>query len=206
MRLQSLPLFLLFCTLFSAPAFGQRTEEEARDDLKYDSEEPRRQRPAGFRDQLWLGTGAQLGFGATSFSSQFVVGLSPIVGYKLNNFLSVGPRAGITYNRYRDDRFNFKQGFVEYEVGAFVRAMVFRGFFAHAEYDLLNEVDIVAGQNGAMTQRRTRAVPFLGGGINQGGGPGSTGFEFLILFRLTQPDIINDSPFQIRTGINWNLF
>ena len=42
-------------------------------------------------------------------------------------------------------------------------------------------------------------------GINQGGGPGSAGFEFMVLFRLTQPDRINDAPYEIRSGFTYNF-
>ena len=198
--------FLLFLALLLAPvvAFAQTPEEEADDDLDYYNNRPQVVDRRG-DSPIWYGTGAQLGFAATSFQSNFLIGLSPIVGYKVNNFLSVGPRGSVTYNRFRDDRFDFREGYVEWEFGGFARALIYRGFFAHAEYNLLNEVDIFGNGNGLQTVRRTRAVPFLGGGIQQGGGPGGVGFEVLILFRLTQPDVINDSPFQFRTGINFNL-
>ena len=202
--------FLLLLALAFLPtlAYAQTTpEEEAEEDLDYYNN--RRDTEVGRRGDspIWYGTGAQLGFAATSFQSNFLIGLSPIVGYKVNNFLSVGPRGSFTYNRFRDDRFDFREGYFEWELGAFARALVYRGFFAHVEYNLLNEVDIFQNQSTfeLETVRRTRAVPFAGGGINQGGGPGQMGFEVLILFRLTQPDIINDSPFQFRTGINFNL-
>ena len=198
-------LLLLALALLPTLAYAQTTpEEEAEDDLDYYNNRNTVVDRRG-DSPIWYGTGAQLGFAATSFQSNFLIGLSPIVGYKLNNFLSVGPRGSITYNRFRDDRFDFKEGYFEWELGAFARAMVFRGFFAHVEYNLLNEVDIFSNGRDLETVRRTRAVPFAGGGINQGGGPGGVGFEVLILFRLTQSDVINDSPFQFRTGINFNL-
>jgi len=53
--------------------------------------------------------------------------------------------------------------------------------------------------------RTTRAIPFLGGGLSQGGGPGAAGFEILILFRLSAADQIGDAPFEIRSGINFNF-
>lgn len=196
-------LLLLFTC--SVVTFAQTTEREAEEDLDYYSDKS----PANFDDgrlgsQIWWGTGAQLGFNSNNFESFFQIGLSPIVGYKINQVLSVGPRGSFAYNSYRQTRTggDFKASFVTWSAGAFARAKVFGQFFAHGEYSLLNEVE---GFNGDDAIRATRAVPFLGGGISQGGGPGQAGFEILILFRLTAADRIGDSPFQFRSGLNFNF-
>lgn len=204
--------FLLLALLtYSTSAYAQTSDEKAREDLDFyvnnrDGDRERFNEGGDF----WYGTGAQLGFGATQFQSEFRIGITPILGYKINNFLSVGPRAGILYNRIRRDLgggTEFKQGFITWSAGAFARAKVYRGFFAHAEYSLVNEVQGFnqTGPDDFDLIRSTRAIPFAGVGLNQGGGPGQTGFEILVLFRLTQPEVINDSPFEFRTGINWNF-
>ena len=207
---RSLPLLFLLLTLLSTAMYAQRTEEDARDDLDYTRSS---QRPQFDRrnNSFWFGTGAQLGFVGGNNTSFFNVGLTPIVGYKINNILSVGPRGGFAYNRYRQDGFGgsagIKTGYFTWSLGAFTRAKVFRGFFAHAEYSLVNEVDgFTQNASGDIEPvRSTRAIPFLGAGLSQGGGPGTVGFEILILFRLTQPETINDSPYEFRTGINYNF-
>lgn len=202
-------LLFLFFVLFTVTASAQRTEEEARGDISYRSTRDDRQVVRGerFTDNLWFGAGAQLGFQSSNFNSFFQIGLSPIVGYKINNFLSVGPRGSFAYNRYTEDIGNndrFKSSFITWQAGLFTRAIVFRPFFVHAEYSLVSDVQRFDANGDPI--RQIRAIPFLGGGYSQGGGGiGGAGFEVLILFRLSQADRIGDAPFEIRSGVNFNF-
>jgi hypothetical protein len=200
-----LPLILL-CAFSSFLVAQGNTEEGARDDFDYySSTNDQDQRGESFADNLWFGTGAQLAFQGGNNTSFFQIGLSPIVGYKINNFLSVGPRGSFAYNRYKEDFGNgeFKANFVTWSAGAFARTKIVFPFFAHVEYSLLNEVQNFDGNGDPV--RSTRAIPFLGGGISQGGQDGGAGYEILILFRLSQADRIGDAPFEIRTGLNFNF-
>ncbi len=197
--------------LLSVSAFAQTTEEEARDDLDY-TRAPQRERFDRRNNNFWYGTGAQLGFAGGNGQSFFNIGLTPIVGYKINEIFSVGPRGSFVYNRFKQDGFRgspeIKEGYFTWSLGAFGRAKIFRGIFAHVEYSLVNEVDgftSVGSSGDVETVRSTRAIPFLGAGLQQGGGPGGAGFEILILFRLNQPETINDSPYELRTGVNFNF-
>ena len=196
-------LYLLLLLSIGLSASAQTTEEEANDDLAYSS--TRRDNDIRIDRPWWFGTGAQLQFSSFNNTNFFLIGLSPMAGYHINNFLSVGPRGAVAYNRFRDDQGGRDQtlSFITWSAGAFARAKIFRGIFAHAEYSLVNEAlstDLAGNIN-----RTTRAIPFLGAGLNQGGGPGSAGFEILLLFRLSQPETISDSPYEFRTGINWNF-
>ncbi len=195
--------FLLFVAslLLSSLVIGQTREDAARDDLGYGN----RSRPAQDNEggDIWYGAGATLGFSANQFSSLFRIGVAPMVGYKFNNFLSAGPRASVVYSRFSSDV--FKDNSINWAVGLFARAKVFRSFFVHAEYSLLNEREVNPINGFWLDGRVVRAIPFLGGGINQGGGPGSAGFEFMVLFRLIQPDRINDAPYEIRSGFTYNF-
>ncbi len=203
-------LFLLLLCACSLTAYAQgTTEEEAKEDLDYYNTDNDRtrfdERGDDFGSNLWYGAGAQLGFSGGNNSSFFQIGLSPIVGYKLNNFLSVGPRGSFAYNSFRfaTNVGDVRENFVTWSAGAFARARVVGQFFAHAEYSLVNE-RLQNFQTGEL-EGITRAIPFLGGGISQGGGPGAAGFEILILFRLSGTDRIGDSPFEFRSGINFNF-
>jgi hypothetical protein len=201
---QYLLLFLLCACSLSTYAQGT-PEEEAKDDLDYYSDNTDKsrfdERGDDFGSNLWYGAGAQLGFSGGNNTSFFQVGLSPIIGYKLNNIVSVGPRGSFAYNRFRfiDETENF----VTWSAGAFVRARVFGQFFGHAEYSLVNERQRNF-QNGEL-ESITRPIPFIGGGLSQGGGIGAAGFEILVLFRLSGTDRIGDSPFEFRSGINFNF-
>lgn len=205
--LRNLFLALLLTGAFATTLSAQTTDDQARDDLDYYSDDrPAEQLNDDFTSRIWWGTGAQLQFQGGNNSSIFQIGLSPIAGYKINNFLSFGPRASILYNAYRFDNFNGtrdKFNFVTWSGGLFTRAKIFGQFFAHAEYSLVNEVIGFSTNDEAI--RTTRAIPFLGGGLSQGGGPGAAGFEFMVLFRLTQADQIGDAPFEIRSGLNFNF-
>lgn len=201
-------LTLLFCVLFTTGLTAQTTEQEARDDLDYyngNRNERTERRGDRFTDNLWYGAGAQLQFQGGNNFSFFLIGVSPSVGYKLNNIISVGPRGALAYNRFRfaTNAGDEVENFVTWSAGLFARAKVFGQFFVHAEYSAVNERQ--QNQFTGELQSITRAIPFAGGGLNQGGGPGQMGFEILLLFRLTSADRLNDSPFEIRSGINYNF-
>lgn len=203
-----LPLLLLFLSLLCCTQLTAQTREDAaRDDLGYGNS--RRATQDSEAGQLWYGAGATIGFSANQYSSLFRIGLAPMVGYKFNNFLSFGPRISVVYNRYHSDAFGavdeFTDGSFSWAAGLFTRAKIYRSFFVHAEYSLQSEKDIYNFNGSLVEDRITRAIPFLGAGINQGGGMGSTGFEFLVLFRLTQRDRLNDAPYEIRSGLTYNF-
>ena len=184
------------------------SEDRARDDLRYGQRNDRSNRD-DFSGQLWYGAGAQLGFQGGNNQSFFQIGVSPIVGYKLTNFLSVGPRGSLVYNNFAYDVRvasgaieRQKENWIGWSAGLFTRAKIFQPFFAHVEYSLVSDQEFFASGE---SRRETRAIPFLGGGISQGGGPGQGGFEFMVLFRLTPRDRLNDQPFEIRSGFNYNF-
>jgi hypothetical protein len=199
-------LLLFSCILLVTTVFAQRREADAREDLRYGSRQ--RSEPATEAGGIWYGASAQLGFAAGNNQSSFRIGLAPMVGYKFNNFLSAGPRVSLVYNSYRNNNFNpdFKDNSFSYSGGLFVRAKVFRGFFVHGEYSLISEKEIFfSSSTGFFSNRITRAIPFLGAGLSQGGGIGAGGFELLLLFRLTQRERLNDAPYEFRTGFNYNF-
>ena len=201
-------LLLFLCTVLLTASYGQTREDNARDELRYGSDNRQvRQNESG---AIWYGAGAQLGFQGGNDQSSFRIGIAPMVGYKFNNFLSAGPRVSLVYNSFRDGFFDFKDRSLSVTGGLFTRAKIYRGFFAHAEYALVSEKEIRYVFTGSRitdiaSERVTRAIPFLGAGISQGGGIGAGGFEFLVLFRVTQRERLNDSPYEIRTGFNYNF-
>ncbi len=203
-------LTLLLLLVVSVTAYGQTEgrEEEARDDLDYykgSTDRNARNSGDGFGSQLWYGAGAQLGFQGGNGQSFFQIGVSPIVGYKITEFISVGPRGSIVYNSFAYDLNNgdrVKERWAGWSAGIFARAKVFQPFFAHIEYNLVSDVNIFSD---GTRSRQIDAAPFFGGGISQGGGPGLPGYEILLLFRLTERDRLNQQPFELRTGLNFNF-
>lgn len=196
---------LSFISLQLAAQNDRPNEADARRDLDYYNSD----RPAAGDGSggIWYGGGFQLGFSSNNFESIFQIGISPIVGYKITPWLSAGPRASLLYNAYSVDLGAGRErtSYFTYAGGVFVRAKAFQQFFAHVEYNLEN--DVIGFNNATLDPiRRTRSVPYIGGGLVQGGGlQGGVGFELMILFPITEREFINDSPFIIRSGITVNF-
>lgn len=98
-----------------------------------------------FTDHLWYGGGFGLSFSGGSGNvagSTFSVGLSPMIGYKLNNVFSVGPRFEF---QYTNGRFQAAPGYpvvkfngFDYGAGVFARAKFVRILFAQVEYSYIS--------------------------------------------------------------------
>ncbi len=54
--------------------------------------------PGKFKDRLWYGGGFNLGFSGNQNLNIFNLGISPMVGYKLFDEFSIGPRLGLDYS------------------------------------------------------------------------------------------------------------
>lgn len=174
----------------------------------------------GIGQSLWYGGGFTLGFAGTSNYSNFQIGITPMVGYKITDNLSAGPRVGITYQYIKGDARDLftgelqteATGLTEYIAGAFVRYKIFQQFFAQFEgeyrssefvltdgrfliYD--SEIDDIS------TVRQNDFQPIVGAGYNSGAG--LWGYEIMILYRLNIPEDDIRSPFDIRFGITYNF-
>lgn len=205
-RLILLSLLLLSSIAFIGAQTNPDREDQARRDLEYGSPGNQAPRSDRFGDNLWFGGGLQLGFTGGTFQSFFNIGLSPMVGYKLNNTFSVGPRVAFSYNSFkqRNTTSDFTSNYFTWAAGIFGRARIINPFFAHVEYSL--ESDVI-GFNPTTNDpvRRNRGVPYIGAGYSPFN-PGGASSEILVLFRLNQQaQFIAESPFVIRAGINFNF-
>lgn len=80
-------------------------------------------------EKLVVGGGFDLRFGNVT-----VVGLTPLVGYSVTDDFLLG---GIfTYRYFKDNVTNYSTS--TYGVAPFARYFVYKGLFAHAEYEMLN--------------------------------------------------------------------
>lgn len=193
------PRFLLSVLLFlglSLSLVGQisRNRQDTYQGREYEGER--------FIDQLWLGAGGQLFFTSNGQFNYFVVGLSPMVGYKFTPSVSIGPRISLNYNAFRCDFNNVRSNYLTWEAGVFGRVRAFQQFFAHAEFNLENRRLIVACDE-PLQQRIS--VPYLGAGYTSGG-MGGVGFETSILFRLRNDGQgFVQQPFIFRGALNYNF-
>ena len=92
------------------------------------------------RDRLWYGAGGTLNFVAYNGESFAQIGLTPMVGYRLNNWLSAGPRAGVIATIVKgpiDNGTNARFVLLDLVGGIFARAKVAQ-FYGQVELNGLS--------------------------------------------------------------------
>ncbi|MDX1940580.1 MAG: hypothetical protein SFU99_08510 [Saprospiraceae bacterium] len=161
-------------------------------------------RQSEFASRLWYGGGLALGFSSSGNESLFQLGLSPMVGYKIFEPFSIGPRVNLLYSHYR---INFsgdveKADAVSWSAGVFSRYKIIRNIFAHIEYEFDNAAVFSYGLDGLETLRRERSNFYVGGGYNSGG---TWGYEILLLYNTLQPENDINPPFSFRIGFTHNF-
>ena len=175
-----------------------------------------------WRQKLWYGAGGTLNFGGNNFASEFAIGITPMVGYKVNNWWSFGPRFEATVNTGR-----FDLGLVEitrlntfdYGVGVFTRAKSPFGLYAHLEYFLRND-EFPLNQDGTRlvgnqfpridtndkieTGRELEDAAYIGIGYNSAGFS-KWGYEIQLNYNLLAPEDIVQLPLDLRVGLTYNF-
>ena len=163
----------------------------------------------GFTHRLWYGGGVILNFLSTGTESAFTLGVSPLIGYKITDNLSVGPRFAIIYTNYRLQT-GFDQvtstNLLDYGIGAFTRYKIFRSFFLHLEYGADNE-EFVNGYDSfddeLITGREVRNNAFVGAGYNDGNG--IWGYDIYLLYNTLAPENNVRLPIEFRFGLTYNF-
>ena len=206
-------LALVFTVAFCDEAYAQKKKKK-----KKSSENDEYFDESGFANKLWYGGNFNLGFGGDSYQSQFVFGVSPMVGYKLiGDVLSVGPRVGFEYNHFRFKNCNtcpvYKVSPLAFTAGVFARIKPFANFFAHFEYEYENTESLDPDNDGfiqidpqtdeIITDRVPYDNVYIGAGYHSGAG--LWGYEILLLYNVNQPDFLVQSPFDIRFGITYKF-
>jgi len=169
-----------------------------------------------FKDRLWYGTGFNLNFSGQNGINIFQLGLSPMVGYKIIEPLSVGPRVGLNYSyikAFGTDGLVKKVQPVSFEYGLFARYKIIPIIFAHVEYTHQNEefplasgsliaVDFQTG-NPQTVRQQTNDLN-IGLGYNSGG---DLSYEIMLLYdAIEDEDLLGTSlPFSIRVGFNYRF-
>lgn len=188
--------FVLAGTL--ANAQNRRTSSDKRDK---NEEKP------GFVQRLWWG--GSVGLGGSSFNggSSFGLGLSPMLGYKITPFLSVGPRVEFFYTIFKPAANVRALNLFDFEAGAFLRGHVYRGFFVQGE--LSNSWQEVAFVNGSGYFKETvsRANQLIGLGYNFGRGEGGAASEIGIMYNLALANNLTTTelPIEYRFGFTWRF-
>jgi len=168
MRIAKLALYFFLFVFVKQNATAQDSAKVA----------PTENRDNSFADKLYFGGNIGLSFG-----SYTMIGLYPLIGYKVSPKLSAGLK--ITYQYISDSRYSTTYTSSNYGGSVFARYRFIPQLYAHIEYESLNyEV------NNYLTNSTSRDwVPFLyvGAGFSQRMG-GNTWVNFQILF-----DVLQDS-------------
>lgn len=154
-------------------------------------------------DKLWFGGNIGLGYSSSQYGSQFFIGLAPMVGYKITDEWSVGPRIDVSYTHIRQPTTSGnpeKLSFFNVGGALFTRYKVFNHFFAHLESGINNIPDLVRDQAGNLiVVREQRLTALIGIGYSAGGG------EIVLLYDLNTPQNSLELPFDFRFGFNYNF-
>ncbi len=179
-----------------------------------------------WQERLWYGAGGSLNFGGTNQQSEFTIGLSPMVGFKINKWFSAGPRAELSYTSGRVD-FGFSNiityNQLDYGGGLFARAKSPFGIYAHTEYILRGD-ECLTDQNGICaienpsrfggvqitlddkleTKRLFRDSYYVGVGYNSSGFS-KFGYEIQLNYDLLAPEDVVNLPIDLRVGFTYNF-
>lgn len=193
----ALPVFMLLAVAHNT-AMAQRSDT----DRYFDESQ-------GFTHRLWYGGGVILNFLSTGAESAFTIGVSPLIGYKITDNFSVGPRFSLIYTNYRLQT-GFDQvtaaNLFDYGVGAFTRYKLFRSFFVHLEYGADKE-EVVSGYNSIddelVTSRVVRSNAYIGAGYNDGNG--LLGYDIYLLYNTLAPENSVRLPIEFRFGLTYNF-
>lgn len=206
---------LLMC--FDSDLYGQRRgKKKKKKKSKTSKVDDYFDESGGFKHRLWYGGGGNLGFSGNGRVNSFVVGLSPMVGYKIFDELSVGPRLAFDVSFIRGQAATStgiaKAQPLSYSFGVFGRYKIFNSIFTHIEYGLENNssvfVDgggflVLDGNGDVFVEREVRDNFYLGLGYNSGGG--LWGYEIYVLYNALAPENTINLPFDIRFGLTYNF-
>ena len=185
---------------------------------------PRGRRPIGdeelpreFKARLWYGAGGTLNFFSFNGNSSATIGLVPQVGYKINPWLSAGPRAGVTWSTvkgFTDLGDRQRANMWDFTAGGFARAKIFM-FYAQTEVSYLsNEFVLTDAFNTVLITEPSTGQPatvrdpdtqwLIGAGYNPGGGRGGLGTDIGIFYNLFDDVQSNTSPITFRIMLTYN--
>lgn len=187
-------LFTFVIGIYTADA--QRSRKKKRDSTDEYFDES-----GGFAHKLWYGGGFNLQFGGVAGFNTMFIGVSPMVGYKINDVFSIGPRLSIDYFEVFREGTNPRQ--IYWGIGPFARAKFSDAIFAQVEYEIkgISDLNDEARNFGAFQQNRENF--YLGVGYQSSSG-GLLGYEIMALYNFLDNNERN-IPLTFRFGLNWNF-
>ncbi len=156
-----------------------------------------------FTKNLWYGGGVNLGFQGGNGYSLFVFGISPMVGYKITDRFSAGPRVSATLYNFRIQTFGGveKKTPISWSVAAFTRYQIVPSIFAHAEYEYQNYAFLDGSLSTAYERRNNFYL-----GVGYAANPGSLfRYELLLLYNFLAPQDDIRQPIDYRVAFTYNF-
>ncbi|MBK8642797.1 MAG: hypothetical protein IPN15_11480 [Saprospiraceae bacterium] len=205
----ALPMtILVFCMVGMNPIIGQSSKNTKSSKSKSSK---KGQEEYHLIDHLWFGGGFNLQFYQASIGNGvvgnvFELGLSPLVGYKLNSWISVGPRLEFSYAGGRFDAAPdvWKYNAFNFGLGAFNRLKFLKYLFSHIEYSQISQSEIVglSPDNKLETRRLWNEHFYAGLGYNAGG---IFSYELYLMYDFLAPKESVDLPIQFRIGLTYRF-
>lgn len=190
-------------TAFENEAFKPKKKKKKK---KSDDEKP----AFNWKEKLWYGGNFNLQFNQAFGQSQFLIGVAPMVGYKIIGPLSVGPRIGLDYGLQREQYTSTQvvnTNVWNKTLGLFGRVRVWN-LFLHGEIDQFwqdfNLKDPKTGEK--ITGGSSFGNQFVGIGWNEGR-ERDFGFEATLLydFRQGRDKTTTQLPIEYRIGFTYNF-
>ena len=193
--MKNIPRVFALLLLFTF-VIGVSTAEAQRSKKKRNSTEEYFDESGGFAHRLWYGGSLNL-----SIDNSLLIGVSPMVGFKINNILSIGPRFSFDYLEF------FQQGtnprVALWGIGPFARGKFTESIFAHVEYQVQGTANLNDTADFLFNDEGTIDNFFLGVGYQSSGG-GLFGYEIMALYNVIEDNEFT-VPISFRAGINFNF-
>lgn len=214
--LQFLLIFSVIMCGISLDAQAQRKKKKKKDVDEYFDDK------GNFTQRLWYGADISIQFPRTGFSvnsdsytgNLIFIGISPMAGFKVTDYFSVGPRIEFNYQTARFEKFpsgsslpnELKSKATNVGVGVFGRLKILQTYFIHLEYQRLGE-SIATGvdfdTNELINERVWDDHYYAGAGYSSSFG--AIGFQASLLWDFSQEFSANNIPIVYRAGLNYKF-
>ncbi len=190
---------LTFAFVINADAQNMKVKKNSKSSKKVEKK---------FSDRLWYGGSLILNYYGQSNYTVFSLGVTPMVGVKLFDEFSIGPRAGFRLDNYRLNTGSKvdKLPLFEFSEGVFARYKFFNVVFAHAEFNFtqFQYVSPYLSPTGELQKLNAKTQnAYLGLGYNSG--MGQIGTEIYVLYNFLEDKNSVAQPFDIRFGVTYKF-
>ena len=188
------------------PANAQKSKKQL-------SKEKSKSKSFDWQEKVWFGGGLGLSFSSAYLSNDapgqvFNISLSPMAGYKIKSFWSVGPRISYSYTNARFDNGEIlKLSIHDVGAGLFTRLKFFKLFFVHGEYESAwtRELTGYLTSNNKLETIGVRKDHIYGGLGYNSSGDSDFGYEIYVLYDFLAEDNTIQLPITFRAGLTYRF-